>query len=310
MTQAQVIAEITAVLVTHNSAAVLARALRSLPPQMPVVVVDNASSDDTCAIVQTVRPDALLVTLNENQGFGCGMNHGLKRVRTPCALTLNPDAFIAQADIVRLHAVLRAHDDVGLVAPLLRNEVHEEDLSYHADMFTRERYARSPLCPVRYPMPEGPVCAGFLSGAVLLWRAQAFVDTGGFDSHIFLYFEDDDLCLRMRACGYSTVFVPDAVAVHIGGASSATSCAMIRFKERHFAWSHLYIWQKYHARKQGRRSIRSGVYCRALYYALGYGVKALGYLPGPSHKRARYVGRLWGTLEYLMGRRKQTVSDG
>jgi GT2 family glycosyltransferase len=94
-------------------------------------------------------------------------------------------------------------------------------------------------------IPEGDACLPFLSGACLLIRRELFIALGGFDPAIFLFYEDDDLCRRMRDAGHALVHVHGAEARHGRGRSTAPSPRR-RFKARwHLAWSEHYIARKY-----------------------------------------------------------------
>ena len=189
-------ARVTVVLTAFNSAAVIGRALASVPAGAPCVVVDNAGRDDTAAAALAVRPDARIVRAERNRGFGAGCNLGLAQVRTPYAALLNPDAALGPGC---LEAGLAAMDADPRLA------IAGADLSLSAGVGT-ERKAQDDV-----------------SGAFMMLRMTAIRALGGFDERFFLYFENADLCLRARAAGWRVGRAPGAAVSHEGGASSAPS---------------------------------------------------------------------------------------
>ena len=83
---------VTAITVTHNGGLVIGALLDSLPPDLPLLVVDNASTDDTLEIVSMKRPDAFVLRNLIGHGYGSAASQGLKHVTTEFALLVNPDS--------------------------------------------------------------------------------------------------------------------------------------------------------------------------------------------------------------------------
>lgn len=280
------------VAVTHNSGHVIGPCLASVDRAAAIVVVDNASRDDCLASVRAAAPTAEIVANPVGLGFGNGVNQGLERLAGEFALVINPDAVLRPGALEALVAAADAYPDAAMLGPAIFNPDGALEMSHDAGLFERAR-----LGPRRSgePAPEGPLCAGFLSGAVFVLRLSAVRACGGYDPAIFLYYEDDDLCLRLRAAGYSLVLVPEAEAVHLGGGSIRTGWASHWEKFFHMAWSRLYVEAK-HGRAEG-------VGATALGNALRYAAKALGYaLIGRVKKAVRDAARASGSLAYLLGR--------
>ncbi len=258
---------VTVVIVTYNSAAVIADCLASVVGEVAqVIVVDNNSSDTTGEIIQTAFPQVEYRKQSSNIGFGCANNLALAEVDTPYALLLNPDAVMQPGALIALLEAAARYPEAAILAPRLYDAAGQLQHSYKADIFTRDLPGRAPAPP----LAEGDVCADFLSGAVMVLHMQHMRQVGFFDPAIFLYYEDDDICLRVRQHGYGLVWVSGAAAVHLCGQSSPATAASLRFKNAHITWSRLYLEQKYHGRK------------RAIWLALRlvvrYGVKSLCYL--------------------------------
>ena len=158
---------VTVVTVTYASAATVGGFLDSCPTDIPVLVVDNASPDDTLAVVRATRPSAGIIANGRNLGFGAACNLGLGQVRTDYALLANPDARLTAAAISTLLAAADAHPAHRLVAPLLLDGEGHPVRSWNVAQARRRTLPRDRDAE---PWPEGPTCVAFASGACLLLR--------------------------------------------------------------------------------------------------------------------------------------------
>lgn len=279
---------ITAILVAYNSAGVIGRALGSLrhPAIASVIVVDNCSSDDTCDMIRRDFPWVTLVENPKNDGYGRGNNVGLNKVKTDYALLVNPDAVMKEGAIDALAAAAARYTDAGILAPQLVDEQGDVDHSYKRNVFAREKSRDT------YVAPSGDLSAEFLSGAVWLMNMKMMKQIGFFDKEIFLYYEDDDMCLRTRKAGFGLVLVHDAQALHLKGASSGPpKLEAERFRQKCMTWSRLYIEMKYNGQPA------AGKLAGKLH--LEYSLKAAWYtLKCDKVKLERYRGRLDGLFEF------------
>lgn len=228
--------DVTVVVVTYNSAGVLGDALASVPDGVPTVVVDNASADGSVAIARD--HGAKIVEAGDNLGFGTACNRGAAKADTPFVLFLNPDARLLPDTLPTLLAEARLRPEAAAFGPCIVD----------ADGIVELPRARTLLDDGPAMMAELPASGGevdFLSGACLLVRRGAFLAIGGFDEAIFLYLEDDDLCLRLRNEGHALRLVPDARVVHIQGTSSPPSRTGLELRNHHTMASHVYLARKH-----------------------------------------------------------------
>lgn len=230
---------VTAVVVAYDSADVLPACLDALRREgVPPIVVDNASSDDSAAIARA--RGATVIASPRNEGYGRANNLGIAACRTPYALIVNPDLVLQPGAMAELLAAAGRYPDAGMLAPRI--------VEPSGRVFIQPRSLLSPAHLNHSGaaiVPEGDACLPFLSGACLLLRCEVFEALGGFDPRIFLFYEDDDLCRRMRDAGHALVHVHEAQAHHARGRSSKPSPGR-RFNARwHLAWSHAYIAAKY-----------------------------------------------------------------
>jgi GT2 family glycosyltransferase len=218
------------VVVTHNSADHLLRLTESLrrylSERFQLVVVDNASTDESVEVARSMGAEVVL--LSENRGFGAGNNLGIARVRRPVTVLLNPDVELRDDGLLRL--VEQAAAQRALIAPrLLAVDGRVQDsahpvpgrpgaLWFGAFGPALPRAMRLRAQPWRSPRraPVGWVIAAALAAQTDLLRAL-----GPFNPDAFLFYEDLDLCLRARELGVPTMLEPSVVLVHRGGHSTS-----------------------------------------------------------------------------------------
>lgn len=229
----------TLVVVAYNSARVLPACLASIPAGVPVVVVDNACTDETAAIAEAAG--AALVRSPVNLGFGRGANLGFAQVGTEYGLLLNADARLTPGVLEALAEAATRYPDAGLLAP----EIFGDDgaLQFgHALPYTPPRQRSQ-------PMPAGDCCMDYVGGAAMFFRMSAFRAIGGFDDAIFLYGEDDDICMRMKAAGHGLVHVAGCSVIHAGGKSTTPSPRLDWCKAWHQGWSRIHLEAKHRGRR-------------------------------------------------------------
>ena len=184
---------VTVIVVTFNSAHCISALAEGLRPVPHVLVVDNASQDNTAQEVSQRLPRALWVPLETNRGFGAANNAGVRLASTEFVLLLNPDCTIGIEAIEHLVQALDDCPQASAAGPQLIDRKGLPDISYRW---------RSDGWSSRGPGASGLACVGFFTGACMLIRREAMTRIGGFDEDFFLYYEDDDLCLRLQdACG-------------------------------------------------------------------------------------------------------------
>ena len=296
MTPKDIWSRVTVLTVTHNGGEVIGNMLKTVPSQMPLIVVDNASSDDTLDIVRAVAPQARLILNEVGLGYGNGMNCGLRNVETEFALLVNPDSILSEDAIIKLIEAADQFPDAGLFGPAILNPDGSVELSHDVNLFNRGALGKR----VGEIHPEGPLSADFVTGAVMLLRMDAGRAVNFFDREIFLYYEDDDICMRLRKAGYGIVHVPDAVITHIGGGSVRPNRAYYWEKFWHISWSRFYF-EKKHRGMSAARSL-------ALKYACRYAFKALGYALVLKRSKAwRDAARFSGAIGFLLGKRASVL---
>ncbi|MFP5467285.1 MAG: glycosyltransferase family 2 protein [Gammaproteobacteria bacterium] len=206
----QSLRDVTVVVVTRDSAHCLESLHALLSRCEHVIVSDNASGDGTADQARDRWPQARVLRHTVNLGFGAANNRALAQVRTTWALLLNPDCVLTTSALEALVKASVDMPDAAIVAPQLVGPKGRKEVNY-----------RWPQTVWRSTGPGagGPACVGFVCGAAMLFRLSAFTGVGFFDEAFFLYYEDDDLCLRLFQQQRPMVVVPGISATHLSRGS-------------------------------------------------------------------------------------------
>src|SRR6267142_815006 len=238
---------LAAILVNYNAGDELRRALQSIVDELHElpwegIVIDNNSADGSADAVAEFAPYVSLERNAANVGFARGVNQGLAATTAPLVLIMNPDCRLVAGAIATLRAELAQTEYCALVGPRILNADGSVQGSARGDpdmltgLFGRTGMLRRvvPFLPIarRNVVAEEAIRSGqesavvdWLSGACMLARRDALAAVNGFDERFFLYWEDADLCRRLRARGYHVRYVPGATAIHRVGQSSRTARA-------------------------------------------------------------------------------------
>jgi N-acetylglucosaminyl-diphospho-decaprenol L-rhamnosyltransferase len=238
--------DITVVIVNFNSGPHLAECLASLDTGLTgfnweVVVVDNASTDSSEApAADSESRDATtrrvrLVRLPTNTGFAAAANLGARTGAANLLLFINPDCVVAPGFLDPLLDELNTSPRRAAVAPCVLNADGSPQGNARGDptMMTGF-FGRTTLLSRLFPSArlarrnvvvshsQAAASVDWVSGSCVLVQREAFNAIGGFDERYFLYWEDADLCRRLRNAGWSIRFRPEARIVHVGARSSRT----------------------------------------------------------------------------------------
>ncbi len=262
---------ISAIVVSHGSRHHLRACLGSLASQpsiTEVVVVDNASTDGSADMVRKEFPTCRLMQLETNLGFGAANNRGVAIAGGDRLLMINSDAWLADNALSLLDRALDADSRLAWVAPQLRYPnsgwqftwVPETGILGEALQKLRNPFEGSAwnhrLLPPFLRLLSGP---GWYTAACVLLRRRAFAAVGGFDEDFFLYFEDVDLCRRLRLAGWRLGQVHAALAWHVKGGSSSSRQGEVHYRraQRHYYAKQRPRWeQRLLCWRQRRRSAR------------------------------------------------------
>ncbi|MCC7436039.1 MAG: glycosyltransferase family 2 protein [Methanoregulaceae archaeon] len=184
-----------------------------------VIVVDNASGDDSVSRLKALGGRVILIESSENIGFGRANNLGVERACQEFVFLLNSDALLHAGCLGKLLAYWTTLDRPGILAPAV----------YLADGKTLQPDAQGPFPTVwglitrKSAAHDTSLTPDWVSGCAMLMRREDFLAVGGFDSEIFMYYEDVVLCHAIRGRGLGVQRCLDAAVTHLGGKSIARS---------------------------------------------------------------------------------------
>lgn len=209
-----------------------------------VIVVDNASSDDSADMVETEFPEFRLLRQSTNLGFAGGHNLAIRERRGRDVALLNSDTIVHRGAIGQLIQVMQTNFDLGIVGPKLLNS--DGTLQPSCRTFPNPIAAAFRNTILGRMFPNNPFTRTYLmedwnhdsrrdvdwiSGAAIFMRKEAVDAVGVLDENLFMFFEDVDLCKRTWDAGFRVMYLPTAVITHKGGKSTskAPNRMIIRF---------------------------------------------------------------------------------
>ena len=228
------------IIINYNTCQELQACLGSIRPDAAsqVVVVDNGSSDGSVEMVKWKYPWVSLHANRTNLGYGAAANRAIAGCTAQYVLLLNSDTLLPTGAIEALGCYLDEHPQASIVGPRLVNADGTLQASCYPfptplDTFLENstvavflgRLIRRHIPGIRrlywrtWPHDSARVVP-WVKGAVLAMRREAFKAVGGFDESFFMYFEDADLCCRMKKAGWEIHFTPVTTIIHVGGAST------------------------------------------------------------------------------------------
>lgn len=220
------VSSVAVVIVNFNSGLLLGQCLHAVQVQTVrparVIVVDNASTDESAPIARNAPSPCDLLALHENIGFAAANNEGIRHaIGCEWVALLNPDAFPEPDWLEALLGAARAHPEFSFFASQQRLADDPSRLDGAGDEYSvaglawRRGHGRPASTLTDESREVFSPCA-----AAALYRRDALLAVGGFDESFFCYFEDVDLAFRLRLAGHRCLYVPRALVRHVGSASS------------------------------------------------------------------------------------------
>lgn len=246
--------DVSIVIVSFNTRDILRRCLQAVVEhcgelQYEIIVVDNASSDGSAAMVRCEFPQARLIANDRNRMFAPAANQGMAAAAGRCLLLLNSDAFVRAGTLVRLMQFIARHPRAAVVGPkVLNTDGSLQSKGFAAphiglglvrvtgmhkllpDGLKRRLFARYFWDDSKAVMPD------VLSGCCMLLQASVVREIGALCEDFYHGGEDGEWCFRARRAGYQVWFVPESVVEHIGGASKVQLDAAITLRDTVRAW--------------------------------------------------------------------------
>lgn len=209
---------ISVIIVNHNTNKYLAECLISLPKDIEIIVVDNDSQKKP----QSSR--AKIILYDQNLGFAKAVNIGLKNSSGKYILLLNPDTKISAEAISKMLDYYENHSDAGIVAPKLisKNNVVQKSVRKFPNIIGAfKEYILGQKGEYDFYLPTKTCSVDVVVGACMLIKTDLFINLGGMNEKYFLYYEDIDLCRKVKKAGFKVYFLPEVEVFHEVGVSSS-----------------------------------------------------------------------------------------
>ncbi|MFC1798571.1 glycosyltransferase family 2 protein [Thermodesulfobacteriota bacterium] len=233
--------KIDILIVNYNSSRLMENCLETIygnlsdiPAQ--VFVADNGSVDQPEQVLQRF-PQMHLAINKSNLGFSRAANQLINQGQAPYILLLNPDTVLGEEFFKPLLNHMEKHPDISIIGPKILNQCGKVQgsarnfptiltglfgrTSILSKLFPNNRFTRGNILTLSN---DGKTAmeVDWVSGACMLIRRKAIEDVGPMDERFFMYWEDADLCRRMRQKGWKVVYLPLATVIHYVGKSSAS----------------------------------------------------------------------------------------
>ena len=262
-------AKLSIIILTFNSSRFISDLLKSLQQfqkDSEIIVVDNASSDNTVASAKKfdwVR----VVETGQNLGFAKGINFGAKKATGEYLLFINPDTEFKSGSLSDLKSIFENNEKIGIVGGKLVDKDGQVEKSagkffnllntFFIILGLDEAFG-SRFSPNKFSRVD------FVSGGFMIVRSDLFKKLNGFDENFFMYLEDMELCFRAKKIGFETYFAPSVVVTHAGQGSSSRGFAVINIYK-----GILYFYKKHKTRLE-YEIVRIGLGTKAIaVYFLG-----------------------------------------
>jgi GT2 family glycosyltransferase/lipopolysaccharide/colanic/teichoic acid biosynthesis glycosyltransferase len=231
------------------------KALADIPSE--IIVIDNASSDDSVTLVRTEFPEVRLHASDTNLGFARACNVGLDMARGEFLLLLNPDTIVQEDTFRKTLDYMRRHPDTGLLTCKILNPDGSLQLACRRS-FPTPWVAFSRLSGLSHLLPKSKVFGRYnltyldpnatyeveaISGSFMMTKREVVEQVGALDESFFMYGEDLDWCYRIGQAGWKIKYFPETQIIHFKGESSkrapfdslrAFYQAMQLFAQKHF----------------------------------------------------------------------------
>ena len=221
--------DISIIIVNWNTCELLRQCLSSIGYSRELVweilVIDNASTDGSPQLVARDFPEVQLIVNEINVGFARANNQGLAIARGRYILLLNSDTIVSAVALTELVKFMEARSEAGVCSPrLLGSNGIPQPYAFGRDPSLTYLLVRgfSLLVLKRYLHNwaiQHIQAVDWVSAACMMIRRQVIEQVGGLDENIFMYFEDNDWCLRIRHAGWKIYYNPDVSVTHLSGQS-------------------------------------------------------------------------------------------
>jgi GT2 family glycosyltransferase len=225
--------ETTILIVTYKSQDVIYNCLDSVNKKIPVVIVENSSDLNFKKKLEDKYPNVKCILTEDNLGFASGNNFGLNLILTKYVFLINPDTILQSDTVEILSRSAEKIKNFSLLAPKSSNDLNfgffnktsKQDLKSVREIFEVD----------------------YIKGFAMFFNKNKFINIGFFDPKIFIYFEEIDLCRRLKNINEKIYLISNAKINHTGGKSHGNifDIEMELSRNWHYMWSMFYYYNKH-----------------------------------------------------------------
>ncbi len=231
----------------HTRACLQSLILHSHLNNCEIILVDNNSTDGSAELIRKEFPQVTILSQQNNYGFGRANNLGASASTGDYLFFVNNDTLFIEDLATPLSRFLQEHPSCGAIGPLLLNADHtyQHSHGYFPSIFNEWKVQQDARRIKTVPTDLSPKAVDWISFAAVMIPRKVFEHISGFDERYFMYFEDADVCKRLKQKGYTTIYYPRYSLIHIGGSSwSENNAGTIRYEYRR---SQLLYYSKHHS---------------------------------------------------------------
>jgi GT2 family glycosyltransferase len=268
---------ITFIIVSFRSEQVIYNCLDSIPNVSNKIIIENSQDINLKKDLES-KYDNIEVILNKNLGMGVSNNIGIKRSQTQYVYVLNPDVTLRKNTLDNLIHSIKDIEDFAIISPL------NSDLDYPNYKNEKEKN-------------ENIIEVSSIDGFSMIINKKKFNDDYFFDENIFLYLENDDLCLRTKEKRENIYIIKNSLIDHLGASSSNKdqNNELEYSRNWHWMWSKFYFNKKHYGYLNALKKVFLNL--------ISAKIKFIFYLITlNSHKRKIYQMRISGILNSMLGK--------
>ncbi|MBN1352905.1 glycosyltransferase family 2 protein [candidate division KSB1 bacterium] len=256
--------DLSFIIVSYNSSENIKQCIRSLIDHVhdhgrqleyEIIVVDNASSDDSVSVIETELPQVVLIKNDENRGYSAALNQGIAASTGLFVVAMNNDIEISSNIFESMLRIMKADSGIGILGcNLINPDGSPQKSSFRfpsligriAILTSLNRLYQNRTPFTERPDGTNPIEVDCAKGALLLIRRDALDRVGVFDEHYFMYHEEMDLCYRFKQDGWKVCIDQSSKAIHHGQHAEDAANRFV-FLERNK--SLLYFHKKHYSRR-------------------------------------------------------------
>ena len=218
---------ITVVIASFHSSEKIIECLNSIDQNIKVIVIENSNDKNLKKKIVSDYKNVEVILSESNLGYGCANNLGLLKVKTNYALIINPDVILKKNAIINFFTTIQKIPNFGIIAPISKNEKYQ---NFNLKLDNQLKEVEN------------------VKGFAMFLNMKSIKEVGFFDANFFIYFEEIDLCKRLRSKNIKIYIDPSIETNHLGGASHNVSLntQMELSRNWHWMWSSFYFHKKHY----------------------------------------------------------------